>query len=170
MSRRPIRPDPWDDEEDEAATQAFKPLTREEATALRAQHPPVSPWRVVAVQAAVGMVVALVALIVTGRGVVVASALYGAAAVVIPAALMARGMSTRSSGANPGGLYVRFMLWELVKIVVSVVMLVLANRIVQPLSWWAMLAGFVACTKVYWLAPLWLRSRRVQGSETLRKR
>ena len=54
--RREPRPDPWADLEDEDARTPIKALTREEAQALAARHPSVSPWRVVAVQAAVGLV------------------------------------------------------------------------------------------------------------------
>ena len=155
---RNTRNDRWDDEETEAASAAaFKPLTREEAQALRAKDPPLSPWRVVGVQAAVGAVVALVALLLTGRQEVGWSALYGAATVVLPAALMARGMTSPLSSVSPLGSAVSFMLWEGVKIGVSVVLLILAARIVQPLSWPALLAGLVACIKVYWVALAWRR-------------
>ena len=44
------------------------------------------------------------------------------------------------------------MLWECVKIAVSVALLMLAARIVQPLSWPALLVGLVVCIKVYWVA------------------
>jgi ATP synthase protein I len=47
------------------------------------------------------------------------------------------------------------MLWEMVKIAVSVVMLMLAPKLVQNLSWPALLATLVLCIKVYWLALLW---------------
>jgi ATP synthase protein I len=47
------------------------------------------------------------------------------------------------------------MLWELLKILVSVVMLVLAPKLVQSLSWPALLVALVVCIKVYWLALLW---------------
>ena len=47
------------------------------------------------------------------------------------------------------------MLWELVKIAVSVAMLMLAPKLVQPLSWPALLVGLVVCMKVYWFALLW---------------
>jgi ATP synthase protein I len=47
------------------------------------------------------------------------------------------------------------MFWSLVKIGVSVLMLVLAPRVVQPLSWPALLAALVLCIQVYWLALLW---------------
>jgi ATP synthase protein I len=49
------------------------------------------------------------------------------------------------------------MLWEGVKIVVSIALLMLAARIVQPLVWPALLAGLVVCIKVYWVALAWRR-------------
>ena len=48
-------------------------------------------------------------------------------------------------------------MWEMVKIGFSVPMLVLAPKIVQPLSWPALLVALVLCMKVYWLALLWRR-------------
>ncbi len=83
------------------------------------------------------------------------SALYGAATVVVPAALMARGMTSRLSSVSPGASAVSFMWWETVKIAVSLAMLMLAPKLVQPLSWPALLVGLVLCMKVYWLALLW---------------
>lgn len=158
---RQLRNDRWDDEETRAAEDAaaFKPLTREEAQALRLKDPPLSPWRVIAVQVAVGGVVALGALLVTGRQEAGWSALYGAATVVVPAALMARGMTSRLTSMSPGASAVSFMLWEMVKIAVSIAMLMLAPKLVQPLSWPALLVGLVLCMKVYWLALSW-RGRR----------
>ncbi len=151
----------WDDDSDDtpdgAARQAFKPLTREQAQELRAKNPSVSPWRVIAVQVAVGVVVAAVAWLLTQRLEVAWSSLYGTATVVVPGVLMARGMTSRLSSASPGTSAVSFMLWEMVKIGVSVVMLMLANRIVQHLSWPALLVGLVVCLKVYWVALLWRR-------------
>ncbi len=101
------------------------------------------------------MVAALLAALVTGRQEVGWSLLYGAATVVVPGALMARGMTSRLSIMSPGASAVSFMLWEMVKIAVSVVMLMLAPKLVQPLSWLALLAGLVLCMKVYWVALLW---------------
>ncbi len=158
---RPPRSDRWDDEEDEGSeggwSRAFKPLTREQAQALRAADPPVSPWRVIGAQGAVGLAVAVLAVLLTGRQEMGWSALYGAATVVVPGALMARGMTSRLSSMSPGASAVSFMLWEMVKIAVSVAMLVLAPKFVQPLSWPALLVGLVLCMKVYWLALLWRR-------------
>ena len=156
---RNTRSDRWVDEEEEASSGgwsgAFKPLTREQAQALRVADPPLSPWRVIGAQAAVGVAVALAAVLLTGRQEMGWSALYGAATVVLPGALMARGMTSRLSSVSPGASAVSFMLWEMVKIAVSVAMLMLAPKLVQPLSWPALLVALVVCMKVYWLALLW---------------
>lgn len=149
----------WDDLEAEgeadAASSAGKALTREQAQALRVKQPPLSPWRVVGVQAGLGVVLALLAVLIAGKTEWAWSLLYGAATVVVPGALLARGMTSRLSSMSPGASAVSFMVWEMVKIGVSVVMLVLAPKLVQPLSWPALLVGLVLCMKVYWLALLW---------------
>jgi ATP synthase protein I len=147
----------WNDweREDEVAARNFKALTREQAQALRAKDPPLSPWRVILVQVGVGLVTALLAAFVIGNSVWAWSVLYGTACVVVPGALMARGMTSRLSSVSPGASAVSFMLWEVVKIGVSVVMLMLAPRLLQPMSWPALLVGLVLCMKVYWLALLW---------------
>ena len=159
IERQP-RSDRWDTEEIEVgaareASAADRPLTREEAQALRLKDPPLSPWRVLKVQAGVGGAVALLAAGLTGSQAVGWSALYGAATVVVPGVLMARGMTSRLSSVSPGASAVSFMLWEMVKIAVSIAMLMLAPKLVQPLSWPALLVGLVLCMKVYWLALLW---------------
>ena len=132
-----------------------RPLTKEEAQALRAAEPPLSPWRVVGVQAALGAGVALLLALLSGHEEWGWSLLYGAATVVVPGALMARGMTSRLSSKSPGTSAVSFMLWEMVKIAVSIAMLMLAPKLVQNLAWPALLAGLVLCMKVYWLALLW---------------
>jgi ATP synthase protein I len=139
---------------------AFKALTREQAQALRAQDPPRSPWHVLGVQCGVGAVVALLTALISGRQEWGWSLLYGAATVVVPGALLARGMTSRLSSVSPGASAVSFMLWEMVKIGVSVAMLMLAPKLVQPLSWPALLAGLVLCMKVYWFALLWRGPRK----------
>jgi ATP synthase protein I len=150
----------WDDDAaDGAANASFKRLSREEAAVLRAQEPPVSPWRVIAVQVVVGVVAALIGWAITGRSEVAWSMLYGAATVVVPGALMARGMTSKLSSMAPGASAVSFMLWEFVKIAVSLAMLVVAGKIVQPLVWPALLVGLVVCMKVYWVALLWRRRK-----------
>jgi ATP synthase protein I len=163
MTDRPIQNNGrhalWDDAEDGTSKSSFKRLSREEAAVLRAQEPPVSPWRVIAVQAVVGVVVALIGWAITGKSAVAWSMLYGAATVVVPGALMARGMTSKLSSMAPGASAVSFMLWEFVKIGVSLAMLVVAGKIVQPLVWPALLAAMVVCMKVYWVALLWRRRK-----------
>jgi ATP synthase protein I len=151
---RMIRSDRWEDER-EADQPPFKVLTRQEAQALRARQPSVSPWRVVLVQAGVGVAVATLVWLIWGERSVALSALYGAAVAVVPGAMMARGMTSRFSSMNAGTSAVSFMLWEMTKIAVSVVMLMLAPKLLQPLSWPALLAALVLCIKVYWFALLW---------------
>lgn len=140
---------------DDAADDRFEPLTREQAAAFRAANPPLSPWRVVAVQAVVGLVVAVLGAALTAEAAIGWSALYGAAVAVVPGALMAWGLSRRSGSMTPAAGVAGFLLWEVVKIAVAVLMLVLAPWIVRPLSWLALLAGLVVCLKVYWVALLW---------------
>jgi ATP synthase protein I len=130
----------------------FKPLTADQARRLREQNPPVSPWWVVAGQAVVGLVVALAAWGLTGRQNVGWSAGYGALAVVIPAAIFARGLTGRFSSLNAASAAVGFLAWEMVKIALSVAMLMAAPRLVTALSWPALLVGLVLTMKVYWLA------------------
>lgn len=149
----------WDDEEDGAPDREFKSLTREQARELRERDPSISPWRVVLVQALVGVLVAgLVALLAGPRAAV--SALYGALCVVLPGLLMARGITSRFSGLNAGVAAVSFMMWEFGKIGVSVVMLVLAPKIVHDVSWPALLVALFVCIKIYWVALLWRGSKK----------
>jgi ATP synthase protein I len=147
---------------DEASEAPFKILTREEAQVLRASIPQVSPWRVVAVQAAAGLVCWAVTWLVTRHSGTAWSALYGAAVVVVPGALLARGMTRRHPSPNPGVAVFGFMFWELVKIGVAVAMLAAAPRVVQDLSWPALLVAMVVCVKVNWWALLWRRRTPVR--------
>ncbi len=142
----------------------FKPLSAEEAQRLRdrwqEQNPvALSLWRILLWQVVVGCVVVLVAWLVTGLSSVGWSAGYGALAVVVPAALFARGVSSRFMQLMPGGAMLGFFVWELVKIALTIAMLFAAPRLVGTLSWLALLAGFVVTIKVYWVA-LVLHSRR----------
>lgn len=144
---------------DEAQDEGFKPLTREEAEKVRASNPPVSLWMVLAGQAGVGVLVAVMAWMLTGQPRMGWSAGYGALAVVIPAALFARGLSRQKSATHGNAALVGFFVWELVKIALTVAMLFAAPRLVAELSWLALLAGFVVTMKVYW-AAMWFRSAR----------
>jgi len=136
---------------DEAA--AFKTLSAEEAREFRRVHPTVSPWRVVIGQALLGLVVTLIAWWVSGQGRVAWSAGYGALAVVIPAAVFARGLGSPLALRDPGSATLGFFLWEAVKIGLTVAMLFAAPHWVKDLSWPAMLVGLVVTMKLYWFVP-----------------
>ncbi|MFC5522177.1 ATP synthase subunit I [Polaromonas jejuensis] len=140
----------------EAEEAAFKPLTREEAQKLREATPVVSPWKILMWQGVVGGLVAAAAWALTGQPRMAWSAAYGALAVIIPAALFARGLSRQKAVTHGGAALVGFFVWEMVKIALTVAMLVAAPRLVAQLSWLALLAGFVVTMKVYWVA-MWLR-------------
>ena len=119
---------------------------------MREQNPPVSPWWVVAGQAGVGVVAALLAWLFTGKQNVGWSVGYGALAVLVPAAVFARGLTGKFSSINAGSAAVGFLLWEMVKIALTFAMLVVAPRLVAGLSWPALLIGLILAMKVYWLA------------------
>jgi ATP synthase protein I len=115
------------------------------------------------VQVVVGLVVALAAWALTGRQNVGWSAGYGALAVVIPAAVFARGLMGRMSSLNAGTAAFGFMLWEMVKIALTVAMLVAAPRLVSGLSWPALLVGLVLTMKVYWIALAYKPKRKLKN-------
>jgi len=141
---------PWPEESEEASP--VQPLTAEEARRVRELNPPVSPWWVVAGQAGVGVVAALLAWLLTGKQNVGWSVGYGALAVLVPAAVFARGLTGKFSSINAGSAAVGFLLWEMVKIALTFAMLVAAPGLVAGLSWPALLIGLVLAMKVYWVA------------------
>lgn len=148
MPNKNIAPLPEDTEE----ASPIQPLSAEEARRVREQNPPLSPWWVVVGQAGVGLVAALVAWVLTGKQNVGWSVAYGALAVVIPAAVFARGLTGRFASLNAGSAAVGFLLWEMVKIALTLAMLAMASRLVAGLSWPALLVGLILAMKVYWVA------------------
>ena len=108
----------------------------------------------IAAQLVLGAVAVAVAGLVGGR-IAAVSALYGAAVVAVPGALMARGATSRLSSLSPAISAASMLGWELVKIALSVAMLVLATRIVPGVVWPALLAAMVLCLQSYWFALLW---------------
>ena len=136
----------------------FKPLTAEEAQQWRSAHPAMSPWWVIVWQVVAGAVLALVAGWWGGK-VAGISVACGALAVVFPAALMVRGLQRQRAVTQPGAAMMGFVIWESVKVALTVAMLLAAPKLVSPISWLALVAGFVVTMKVYWVAA-WLHSRR----------
>lgn len=147
----------FEDEEPE-----IKALTPEEGTEWRKRQPQMSMWRIVVLQALVGVVVALLAWWIAGRA-AGWSAAYGALAIVVPATLFARGVARNSGveGSAPGAI-ARLFAWEFVKLVLCIAILAAAPSLVPNLHWLALLAGMVVTMKTYWLVL-------VSGQASVRK-
>ena len=138
--------------EAEDGQEDFKALSAEEAARWRQRHALLSPWRVVAWQAAATVLVALAGWAFGEGGRLAWSAGYGGLAALLPSALLARGMQRRRASA--GAAMVALMVWELVKIALTVAMLAAAPRLVPGLSWLALVVGMVVVMKTYWIALL----------------
>ena len=154
VSRDAVR-SPWQRGlDDDAGGRPWKQLSRAEAEAIRQSQPPLSPWRVVAAQVAVGLVASCVAAVVFGR-LGALSALYGAAAVAVPGALLARGATSPLTSLSPVVSAVSMLVWAFVKMMAAVFMLAIAPRIVPGLNWPVMLVTMVVCMQTYAFALLW---------------
>lgn len=138
--------------EDSQDAESFQPLTSQEAQLLRQKLPLLSVWRVVVAQVLMGVAVALIAGLLTAKWNVAWSTGYGALAVALPAALFARGMTSPVTSASVGASVTGFLLWEIVKIGLTLAMLMVAPKVVPQVSWPAMLVGLVLTMKVYWMA------------------
>ena len=141
----------------------FKPLTREEALQWRARQPSLSLWRLVGLQLVVGLSAGALAWLLTQSASVAWSVLYGAAAVVLPSALMAYGLTSSALSRLLAGYaqaaFAGFLLWEGVKVLLVVAMLWSAPWVVPQLNWLGLLAGLVLVLKVYWFG-FWIQTRR----------
>lgn len=153
---------PYDDEVDAGEPEQFKRLSAEEVRRLRELNPSVPPWKVVVGQGVVGIVVALLAWVLTASQSVGWSAAYGALAVVLPAAIFARGLTGRFASLNAATAVFGFFLWEMVKLALTVAMLIAAPSLVVALSWPALLVGLVLTMKVYWVALLFASRNKQQ--------
>lgn len=142
-----------DEAEDSAEEQDFKPLTADQARQWRQTQTVVSPWKILWWQCLAGSVVVACAALWGGQG-WAGSAAYGAFAVLFPAALMARGLQRQRGVTQGGAVMFGFVLWELVKIVVTVALLLAAPRLISSVNWLALVLGFVVVMKVYWVAAL----------------
>jgi len=140
------------------------PLTFAQAQELRARHPMVSPWRVLAVQALGGTLLSAVLALLSGRWAWAWSAGWGVLAVVLPGVLFARGLTGRLARSGAGAAVMSFFVWELVKIVATVGVLYVAYRSQVDLNWPALLVGMVVTLKLPWLAVLFRRQTGKAGA------
>ncbi len=149
----------WRSWQEESGPEPVKALTREQVQQLGLQRPSVSVWQVLLWQALVGIAMALALGLWSGRWSWALSLLYGAASVVVPGLVFARGLTGRLASINPGTAVMGFFVWEFVKIGLTLALLVAAPRLVTDLSWPALLAGLVVTMKVVW-PVVWFKSRR----------
>ncbi len=137
---------------DDVTEPEFKPLTADEAQIWRMKHPAWMPWRIIGLQVGVGVLMVLLTWLLMDEPRLVASVAWGVVAVVIPAMVFVRALSRQMQVDRPKAALVGLFVWELVKIVLTVALLLVAPRVVSDLSWLALVASFVVTIKVYWLA------------------
>jgi ATP synthase protein I len=66
-----------------------------------------------------------------------------------------------TSNINAMSAAMGFMVWEMVKIGLSVAMFIAAPQLIANLSWLALLVGVVLTMKVYWVAAIYKPKPRV---------
>lgn len=157
---------PYDLDEDGAQASEPIPLTPEQARALRPRIAVFSPWRVVLVQGVVGVLLVLAVWLVFDGSDWVGSVAYGCMAAWVPAALFARGFVRQKNAPGAGAALTGIFVWEFVKIVLTVVLLLAAPKLVLGLNWLALLAGFVVTMKASWFAMLWQHRRNRSIAES----
>ena len=148
------------------ATAETSPLNAQQAQALRdsfrQEGLSISPWQILAWQFVAGLMMSLIVWLVTGRLNLAVSVAYGAIAVVLPAALFARGLMSQFSSLNAMTAGFGFFVWEALKIAVTIVLIAMAPSLVADLDWLAMLIGLIVTMKIVWVI-LWL-TRRMKAS------
>lgn len=136
---------------DGTADHAIEPLTAAQAQAWRAQYPQMKPARAFLVPAATGLAVAALAWVLFNRTAGL-SAGYGALAALLPAALTARGALRWAAPGFVPGAALSGLLWsEAFKIALTALMLIAAPRVLETLSWPALLVGLALTLKMYWV-------------------
>jgi ATP synthase protein I len=147
-------PPPLPSEEDQSEDPVFHRYSRQEAEQLRKTSPQVSPWRVVLWMLIACAVIGLASWLLFDAQIAL-SATYGSLVVAIPAAVLARGMTSPLSRMNLASGALAFMLWEMVKIGLSIGMMMLAPSLLPGLSWPALLIGLILTMKVYFVAAVY---------------
>jgi ATP synthase protein I len=96
----------------------------------------------------------------------VGSVAYGCMAAWVPAVLFARGFVRQKNAPGAGAALAGIFVWEFVKIVLTMVLLLVAPKMVVGLNWLALLAGFVVTMKASWFAMLWQHRRNQSIDES----
>lgn len=137
---------------------SYKVLTRSEAQKLEASMPQVRLWFVVKFQFLMGLIVGVVASFFGWWAGVCAVA--GVVSVVLPTVFFVWRVGTVGAGRYGSHFsLVNFCLWEFVKVIGTIAMLMAAFLWIEPLVWQALLAGFVVTVKAYGMG-CWLSLRK----------
>ena len=137
----------WPDDPEED----FQALSADEARQWRLRQKPRPAWHSVIWQAGVGLVAAIATGLLWHSLVLAQSVAFGAFAVVLPNVLLLRGMVGADVRWGPEALLLRLLVWELVKLVLTIAILYSANTVLGEMSWPALLAGLVVTMKANWL-------------------
>lgn len=160
----------FDDTDDAQMDSLPERLTASQAQELRVRLGKtgslISPWQIIVGQLLAGAVFAVVAWLVTGKSSVAVSVAYGALAVVIPAAVFARGLMSQFSSLNALTAGFGFFVWEMIKIMATVVLIAIAPKLVADLDWLAMLIGLIVTMKVVFVL-LWLLPKLAKNTAAL---
>ena len=141
--------------------------TAEQAASWRLHHPGMSLWLTVLAQVAVLVAVIGGATLASVRREITVSLLWGGLAAVLPAVLSVAGYRTtmrllagKSRSARMIWGLLPIVFWEVVKLVSSVGLLVLAPRWLSQVHWLSVVLMFVVVMKAYWLVVLLVRRRK----------
>lgn len=131
----------------------FKPLTREQARHWRQEHPQVSPLAVLRGQAVVVLMAALLLGVALQDWRWAAECLYGSMSICLPSALMLWALTGRSRRVQgrPQAALADFFLWEGVKLVLAIAMMVATPIWFGSPSWLALMVGVLLALKAHWL-------------------
>lgn len=149
---------------EESGLGSFKTLSAEEAQRLRLQQPQPSLWSIFFLQISVALALVALTWLLTVENSTVWSVAYGTLSVILPSAVLMRGMASKNSYLNTVSVVVGFFVWELVKIGLTISMLSAAVWVVNDLSWPALLVGLILTMKVSWLAIALQQRKANQGT------
>lgn len=150
----------WEREED-----ITTPLTAEQARQWRSSHPRECLGCVLGVQLAIGLAAAFLMGVFGARSAWGWSAAFGCLAVIVPTVFFLRRARRRVAWA--GSALLNLLMSELVKIVLTVMLLLLAPRVVPDLSWPALLVGLMVTLKAYWVGLMWASARAVRAARQI---
>jgi ATP synthase protein I len=139
-----------------------KVLTASEVRQIEAAQPSVTLWQLWRIQLLVSVGLLVLLALLPGWSWVVAAA-AGSGVGLLPAALAAL-VWPRRPAQNPAQALLGLMVWELVKIVLSVALLVLIVLVVPGLNWLGLLLGMIVSMKAGWVYLL-LKGRTLAYSK-----